>query len=172
VTATWEDGVRTHHEAVARFTEAAAKLDDVAWHARPGPDRWCPGQVAEHVALTYEKLVAELAGTGTGMRARLPFWKMALLRWRVLPGILKTGVFPPGARAVREIRPPNAPRAKATVLPALEADAIRFETALTRARQKGGGALTHPFFGRMRAEKMLALMAVHTEHHRRQLPGS
>jgi hypothetical protein len=170
VTGTWEDGVRAHHEAVARFTEAAGKLDDVAWHARSGPDRWCPGQVAEHVALTYEKALAELGGTGEGMRARLPAWRSALLRWRVLPRILDSGVFPK-ARAVREIRPPEAPRAKAAVLSALEADAVRFEAELTRARAEGGGSLTHPYFGRLRADKMLAFLASHTEHHRKQLPG-
>jgi len=167
----WEDLLRAHQGAVARFAETAGKLDDVAWHARPAPDKWCPGQVAEHIALTYEKLVSELVRPGGGMRARLPFWRSALLRWRLLPGILRTGRFPK-APAVREIRPPDTPRAKAVVLEALQADASRFEGGLTQARKRGEGALTHPYFGRLAPHKMLGLIAAHTEHHRRQLPGA
>ena len=116
---------------------AADRLDDVAWHARAAVDRWCPGQVAEHVALTYVQLLAELAGTG-GMRQRLPWWKSALLRWRVLPGILREGLFPK-ARAVREIRPPDSPRPKAAVLETMRKDAARFEEELTRAQSRGRG---------------------------------
>jgi hypothetical protein len=167
----WDERVRAHQGAVARFVETAGKLDDVAWHARPAPDKWCPGQIAEHVALTYLKLVSELARPGRGMRARLPLWKSALLRWRLLPGILRTGRFPE-ARAVREIRPPDTPRTKAAVLDALQAEAARFEAGLTQARDRGEGALTHPYFGRLAPHKMLGLIAAHTEHHRRQLPGA
>jgi hypothetical protein len=167
----WEGQVRAHHDAVARFAETAGKLDDVAWHARPAPDKWCPGQVAEHLALTYEKLASELARPGGGLRARLPAWKSALLRWRMLPGILRTGEFPK-TPAVREIRPPDTPREKSAVLEALQAHASRFEAGLTQARERGGGALTHPYFGRLAPHRMLGLIAAHTEHHRRQLPGA
>ena len=114
-------------------------------------------------------LVAELDGT-QGMRARLPVWKQLYIRWRFLPGILRAGRFPK-TRAPREIRPAGEPRAKAVVLEALTADARRFEDGLTEARANGGGALTHPFFGRLRPVKMLGLITAHTEHHRRQLPG-
>jgi hypothetical protein len=127
--------------------------------------------VAEHVAITYGKLVSELAAPGAGMRARLSLWKRTLLRWRVLPAILRTGRFPQ-ARAVRETRPPETPRAKEVLLEALRADAARFEAGLTQARREGGGILTHPYFGRLAPPKMLGLIAAHTEHHRRQLPGA
>jgi hypothetical protein len=166
----WEAGVRGHHAAVARFTETADKLDDVAWHARGTADKWCPGQVAEHVALTYAQLLAELRGTG-GMKQRLPWWKATLLRWRFLPRILRDGHFPK-APAAREIRPPESPRPKAAVLEALGADASRFEEELTSARDAGRGRLTHPYFGRLGPEKVLRFIAAHTEHHRRQLPGA
>jgi hypothetical protein len=46
-----------HHEAVGRFVECAQRLDDVAWRARAAASGWCPGQVAEHIALTYATLV-------------------------------------------------------------------------------------------------------------------
>jgi hypothetical protein len=168
--ADWAKGVRAHQEAVLRFTAAADRLDDVAWHARSAVDKWCPGQVAEHVSLTYAQLLAELRGTG-GMRQRLPWWKAALLRWRVLPRLLREGLFPK-ARAPREIRPPDSPRPKAAVLQAIREDTARFEEELTSARALGEGRLTHPYFGRLPPRKILALMAAHTEHHRLQLPGS
>ena len=151
--------MRAHQEAVLRFMAAADRLDDVAWHARAAVDRWCPGQVAEHVALTYVQLLAELAGTG-GMRQRLPWWKSALLRWRVLPRILREGLFPK-ARAVREIRPPDSPRPKTAVLETMRKDAARFEEELTRARAEGGGRLTHPHFGRLPPRKILGFGRPH-----------
>jgi hypothetical protein len=58
------------------------------------------------------------------------------------------------------------------VLEALLGDASRFEEGLTQARSRGGGALTHPYFGRLAPDRMLRLIAAHTEHHRRQLPGA
>jgi hypothetical protein len=126
--------------------------------------------VAEHVALTYAQLLAELRGTG-GMRQRLSWWKATYLRLRVLPGILRGGPFPK-TPAPREIRPPELPRSQAEVLEALRTDATRFEEELARARAEGQGRLTHPYFGRLSPEKVLGLMAAHTEHHRRQLPGA
>ena len=166
----WEAGLQRHQQAVVRFVETADKLDDVAWHARGAAGQWCPGQVSEHVALTYHQLLAELLGTG-GMRRRLPWWKETMLRLRFLPGILRAGAFPK-ARAPREIRPPELPRPKPIVLGALRSDARRFEEELTSARDGGRGRLTHPYFGRLGPEQVLGFIAAHTEHHRRQLPGA
>ena len=166
----FERHLSRHHEAVARFVESAARLDDVAWQARAAAGKWCPGQVAEHVALTYDTLVRELGG-GAGMRSRLPFWKRTMLRWRFLPRILSEGRFPK-AYAPREIRPPDEPRAQDALLDALRAGAGRFEEGLARARAEGGGRLTHAYFGRLGPDEMLRLITAHTEHHRRQLPGA
>lgn len=166
----FERHLSRHHEAVARFVASARRLDDVAWQARAATGKWCPGQVAEHVALTYDTLVKELRG-GSGMRSRLPFWKRTMLRWRFLPQILSEGRFPKSP-APREIRPPAEPRPQTAVLEALRADADRFEDGLTRARAQGGGRLTHAYFGRLGPDEMLRLITAHTEHHRRQLPGA
>lgn len=166
----FERHLSRHHEGVARFLEAAARLDDVAWQARASAERWCPGQVAEHVALTYDRLLKEMDG-GEPPRLRLTFWKRTLLRWRVLPQILNEGRFPK-ARAPREIRPPDEPRPQKAVLEALRTGAIRFEEGLARARARGEGRLTHVYFGRLRPDQMLRFMTAHTEHHRRQLPGA
>jgi uncharacterized damage-inducible protein DinB len=163
----WATSINAHREAVARFTQAAAKIEDRAWSARTSAQNWSPGQVAEHIAVTYGLLVAELSGR-QGMRKHLPYWKQVVIRWRFLPAILRGGRFPK-TRAPREIRPPEEPRTKAIVIEALQADARSFEDGLSRARAEGRGSLTHPYFGRLRAEKMLGLITAHTEHHRRQL---
>ena len=167
----FERNLSRHHEAVSRFVEAALRLDDVAWQARAAADKWCPGQVAEHVALSYGVLLRELHGQGEPPRIRVSFWKSMLLRWRVMPQILNEGRFPK-ARAPREIRPPDAPRAQQTVLDALRHDADLFETALAEARARGEGRLTHIYFGRLRPDQMLRFITAHTDHHRRQLPGA
>ena len=167
----FERYVSRHHEGVSRFLEAAERLDDVAWQARAAADRWCPGQVAEHVALTYDRLLKELDGVGEPRKPRLRFWKRTLLRWRVLPQILNEGRFPK-ARAPREIRPPDEPRPQKVVLKGLRADADRFEVSLAHARANGGGRLTHVYFGKLGPDQMLRFMTAHTEHHRRQLPGA
>jgi DinB family protein len=166
----FERHLSRHHEGVSRFLDAASRLDDVAWSARAAADKWCPGQVAEHVALSYAVLLKELRGGGA-RQSRLPLWRRMLLRFTVMPQILNEGRFPK-ARAPREIRPPDEPRAQKTVLETLRRDADLFESGLVEARAKGGGHLTHIYFGRLRPDQMLRFMTAHTEHHRRQLPGS
>ncbi len=62
---------------------------------------------------------------------------------------------PAGARhgeifvTVREIRPPEDPRARDVVRAALRYQALLFEQELGRARASGGGRVTHPFFGQL-----------------------
>jgi DinB superfamily len=121
--------------------------------------------------LSYAAMRRELAG-GAGLRLRSRFWRRLLLRWRFLPMILKEGRLPPGAPAVREIRPPEEPRARAVATGDLREQATLFEQELDRARTSGGGRLTHPFLGRLSPREVLRFVAVHAAHHRRQIPGA
>src|SRR4030095_8755207 len=100
--------VAAHRASVDEFRDAASAVDPADWDAQPGAEKWSPGQIAEHLRLTYEVLLRELGG-GTGMRVRLPWWQRGLLRATVLRRIVARGTFPSGAPAVREIRPGAGP---------------------------------------------------------------
>lgn len=144
------------------------RLEEAAWERPPAPQKWCPGQIAEHLVLSYDALLSELAG-GRGMRLRGSWWRRSLIRLRYLPMVLEQGRMPSGAPAVREVRPPAPPPARAVVVEALRERAARFDRELTRAFEAGGGRLTHPFFGSLRPPQALKFVAVHLEHHRKQL---
>jgi len=164
----WQARIEEHQREIARLLEVIMGLEDATWTHRPAPDKWCAGQVAEHLLLTYDAMLRELAG-GVGMRVRTSWWKRLLLRARYLPMILKEGKFPPGAPAVREIRPGQEPRGRAVLVDELRARAARFGEELTRAHASGG-RVTHPFFGRLNPFQTLRLATVHLAHHRRQIP--
>lgn len=144
------------------------RLEDAAWLRAPAPEKWCPGQIAEHLVLSYDALLSELAG-GHGMRLRGSWGRRLWIRLRYLPMVLRQGRMPSGAPAVREVRPSEPPRPRVLVVEALRERAARFDRELTRAFEAGGRRLTHPFFGSLRPPQALKLVAVHLEHHRKQL---
>ena len=168
--ADWTSRCADHQREIGLFLADAERLDEAAWGRKPAPGKWSPGQIAEHLVLSYAAMRRELAG-GTGLRLRTKLWRRLLIRWRFLPMILKAGRLPPGAPAVREIRPAEEPRAQSVVTGELRDLATRFEQELGQARETGGGRLTHPFFGRLTPLEAIRFVAVHAAHHRRQLPG-
>jgi DinB family protein len=167
----WNSRCADHQREIALFLADAERLDDAAWTRKPAPGKWSPGQIAEHLVLSYAALRRELAG-GAGLRLRTRFWRRQLIRWRFLPMILKAGRLPPGAPAVREIRPADEPRSRAVVTGDLREQAACFEQELGRAREAGGGHVTHPFLGRFTALEAIRFVAVHAAHHHRQIPGA
>lgn len=169
--ADWQTRCEEHQHEIGRFLAAAGRLDDATWGLRPAAGKWSPGHIAEHLVLSYAAMRRELAG-GVGLRMRSRFWRRLLIRWRFLPMVLKERRLPAGAPAVREIRPPDELRARAVVTSDLREQATLFEQELGRALASGGGRLTHPFFGKLSAAEALRFVAVHTAHHRRQIPGA
>jgi uncharacterized damage-inducible protein DinB len=169
VSDTWQERCQEHQREVASFLAVVEKLDDEVWARSPAPGKWSPGQITEHLVLSYAAMRRELAG-GVGLRLRSTFWRRLLIRWRFLPAILRERRLPPGAPAVREIRPSGEPRPRSVAAPDLREQAKHFEEELTRAREKGEGRLTHPFLGRLDPKQALRFVAVHAAHHRGQLP--
>ena len=164
----WEEAYADHREALAAFLDTASALPDEAWEEPWGPGKWTRAQVAEHLSLAYEAVIHELQ-TGEGMALKLTPWRRNVTRWILLPHILFHRSFPLRAPSPREIRPrePRAPRAEA--LRQLRELGGRFEETMERAVREGGGWVTHPFFGRVAPLKSIRFMAVHLEHHRRQI---
>jgi hypothetical protein len=169
VDATWPERCEEHRREVASFLAIVEALDDAAWAREPAPGKWSPGQITEHLVLSYAAMRRELEG-GVGLRLRTTFWRRLLIRWRYLPMVLREKRLPAGARAVREIRPSGEPRPRTVAAPDLREQARRFEEELTRARDRGRVRLTHPFFGRLGADEAMRFVAVHAAHHRGQLP--
>jgi len=166
---TWQERCDEHRREVASFLAIVDALDEEAWAKEPAPGKWSPGQITEHLVLSYAAMRRELAG-GVGLRLRATFWRRLLIRWRYLPMVLRDKRLPTGAPAVREIRPSGVPRPRAVAAPDLREQARCFEEELTKARGGGKVRLTHPFFGRLGPDEAVRFAAVHAAHHRGQLP--
>jgi hypothetical protein len=167
----WDEAVDEHREALAAFLDAAEGLAEDAWSSPWAPGKWTRAQVAEHLALTYEVALRELA-TGQGLRVRVTGLRQRLLRWVLMPHILFHRSLPVRVTAPREIRPPDATAPRAVILRRLRELGVRWEAEMERAIGAGGGGLTHPYFGAIPPLKAMRLMAIHLEHHTRQIAAA
>jgi uncharacterized damage-inducible protein DinB len=48
--------IQTLQESRKQFLDTVAGLSDRQWNFKPGPDRWSIGEIAEHLALTEDRL--------------------------------------------------------------------------------------------------------------------
>jgi hypothetical protein len=156
---------RRAHEA---YVQSASAIPPEAWDRPAAAGKWSPGEITEHLRLSLDALERELRGE-TGIAVRVSGWKQVLLRHWVLPRMLRTRRFPAGVRAPRETRPatPDAPPAEA--LRRLAGALDRFEKACA-AQPRPLRRLTHPYFGALTLPRFHRLLALHTLHHRAQLP--
>lgn len=168
----WTAATAEHRAAVARFVDLLQRLPAERWHERAADGRWSAAEEALHVALTYELSVTAVV-TGAAMRPRVSPAVALLTRTMLLPIILRTGRFPRGVTAPREVRPPRA-----------EADACSRETLIERLHAAGEAAsqalqegaerrppvrLGHAYFGPITPLTTLRLLSAHTGHHARRL---
>ncbi len=166
----WKRAVEEHRDAVRRFVATAEGLGSDAWTRPRAPGKWSPAQTAEHLVLAYEAVLRELAGE-PGVRLRATGWRQRLLRWVLLPHILFHRSFPLAVVAPREIRPPKVHADRGALLARMRELAARAERELDAARGTGA-RVTHPYFGALPAVPALRFLAVHVEHHLRQLSSS
>ncbi|HET7232774.1 MAG TPA: DinB family protein [Longimicrobium sp.] len=164
----WDEAVDEHRTALAALLDAIEALRDDAWRAPWAPGKWTRAQVAEHLALSYEAAIREV-GSGQAIATRVPPFRQKLLRLVVLPHILFHRSIPGRPRSPREIRPGEVTAPRAQILVRLRELGERFEHEMERAYHSGGGGLTHPYFGKIGAVKAMRFMAVHLEHHTRQI---
>jgi hypothetical protein len=160
-----DEALREHRQALVDFIAAARGVGDEAWNAPRAAGKWSPAQVAEHLRLTYVMLRAELAGKG-GFRVRSKWWQRPLFRLLFASRILRTGRFPQGAPAVREVRPGDGPFDRHELLERLQGEGERF---LADMGSPSVRALSHPFFGKMPLDKSLRLATRHLRHHEVQV---
>jgi hypothetical protein len=161
----WADVAALHDRAAAQFAADADSVDGAKWLAPRAEGKWSPAEVVEHLNRTYDVLLRELAGYG-GMAIRTKWWQRILLRFTIVPKILRGDGFPSGARAPRETRPELTTTDQRALVDAFRDRARRFSEETARAR---GGKLTHAYFGRASVARSVLLCARHIEHHTKQL---
>lgn len=161
----WERPLREHRASIERFLETTARVPAERWSLPLGEGKWSPAQVAEHILLAYEVVLRELNGA-QGIRVKVGPVVERLLRWVVLPHILFHRSFPLRARSPR-VTTPSADGVPRDLLPGrLRELAEAFERqALARPDE----TLTHPYFGPLPMPRAVRFVAVHNEHHARQM---
>lgn len=156
-----------NRRSVADFVTAARSVDSAAWGREAAPGKWSPAQVTEHVTLAYEKTRDLLANPPAG---GVPWYLRPLVRYFYVRPILKTGKFPANTKAPRQFRPSDAAEPAGALLSRLESAAGGLERDLEGLASQGRSAISHPIFGRILLPDALQFQALHTAHHRRQLP--
>jgi hypothetical protein len=160
-----ERAYHEHRAAVEAFLQTAASIRPERWSTPLGPGRWTPAQVALHVVSGYDVLLSQLAG-GPPMKMRVGPLKSRLLRWFLLPHILFHRTLP-RATAPEEVAPKAGEGVDQAALSArLPAAAGSAEEAL---RTTSRTHFFHAYFGAVPLRKAFPFLAVHMEHHRRQL---
>lgn len=156
--------------AAADFRSRAERVPAEQWDRPRSEGKWSPSQEAEHIVLSHELFLAQLAG-GPGMRVIATGWRRFALRWLVLPYILRTGRFP-RARAPRESRPGATPASRDELIARLDRATRGVVELVERDDRAAGRELRHPFFGLLSVVQVVQLSTVHTRHHAARMPGS
>ena len=158
-----------HRRAVGACAAAIREVAERDWNTAGEAKKWTPAQIAEHLAVAYDPLVAELDGTG-GFRLVVPWWKRRVLRWKFLSPIL-SGTFPPGVPAPREIRPAATAPTPEDGARRLTERAEVFLDRFARAHAHRRAQFTHPYMGRLNGVVAVRFLTSHVRHHQKQLPA-
>lgn len=165
----WARALREHDAAIAAFTDVVAAIPEHRWHRPAAPGKWSVAEEVLHVTLAYEVALRGVR-TGAGMRARVSPVRARLLRWVVLPVMVRSSWFP-RARAPVEVRPPA--NADDTEL-APHGLRARLERAAAEVRSEvpaahPGMRFHHAYFGNLAPRQAMRMLAAHTRHHARAL---
>ena len=164
-----ETTLADHHKAVDEFVAAARTLDAAKWTTPRAPGKWTPAQIAEHLAITYEYNRGVVAGTASG---GAPFFLRPLIRRFIVDSTLKAGRFTRTGRTPKIFEPSAAPGPSGQVLARLQSAVAAFEGDVRTGQREGREVVNHPFFGKLPASDYLRLQAIHSRHHRPQLPSA
>jgi hypothetical protein len=155
-----------NHRSVAAFLATARALEPADWSREPAPGKWSPAQVTEHVTLAYERTRELLRGAGVG--GSVPRLLRPLIRYFYVRPILRSGRFPPNAKAPKPFQPSGAPASREALCARLETAAGGLGADLERLASEGRRSFDHPVFGRVGLADALQFQAIHTAHHRQQ----
>jgi hypothetical protein len=154
-----------HHQAVQGFLARAEAVSPEEWLKPRAEGKWSPGQVVEHVALSYESsndvLHHRVPGSGAPRLLR------PLLRALLLRPVLRLQGFPFAGKSPAVLRPGPVPTERSKLLGRLEGAARAFERDSNAAES---GTVDHPAFGRLPLVDLIQFQQIHTNHHAGQLP--
>jgi hypothetical protein len=167
----WSSIIAEHEATVAAFGEHARRSPPARWLVPPSAGKWTAAEETLHVVLAYEVGLETVRGTRELRRRATPA-RAAVLRWLVLPIILRSDWFP-RASAPREIRPVNLTPEEASVeslISRLERAGASIAEELRSAERDGSSVrIAHPYFGPLALKEATRLMSAHTRHHMRQM---
>jgi hypothetical protein len=167
---TLERAASDHRAAIAAVVADFERIVPSEWEIPLRPGKWSPAEIAQHLTVAYSPALSELAG-GAGYARRLSPLLTRVARWVALGGILSGKKFPAGAKSPPEARPtgPFPPPSEAAAR--LRSVSEAFERTISEAHRAGAGRITNAYFGILTAPQALKLVAMHAEHHRKQLYG-
>lgn len=164
----WEKAFADHQQALARFTDTVAELDDDSWERPYAAGKWSPAVITQHLVLYYEAGARALRGE-IELRYRVgPVWR-TVVRWLLLPHMLFHGTIPVRSKAPREVRPEGDPFPRSEALERLRAAVVEAEQAMRAVSGRRGVRVAHPYFGKISPLRFLRFSTVHMDHHRRQV---
>ena len=156
---------------MADYLRAASGVEEDRWRVPVQPGKWTPAQITEHLLRTYRTVLDQARG-GPGIRTRVGPVLRLILRVVLLPWIFRTRRLPAGAKAPSEIRPSDSDTAREDALRQLQTLSDDFEAEILARRHEKDLRLTHHVFGAIEPLRGIDFVAIHTEHHGRQLPRS
>lgn len=157
--------MREHRAALAALQATLLGVPADGWLRPRAEGKWSPAEVADHLALVYRVMLAELDGAPPLSRRAGPAMTR-ILRWVLLPHILFHRTIPVRVKAPREVRPRRDLPGPEETVRALHELAARLEDRLSA---DGDARITHPYFGALGAATALRFCAAHMEHHHRQI---
>lgn len=165
----WTEAIERHRAVIADYLQTAARLDEQVWRLPVAAEKWTPAQITDHLIRTYEITLEQIRG-GQGIKMQYGFPLRQILRLVLLPKIFRTRQLPRGAKAPQEILPEDSKMPRQTTLEHLIKFSGEFENEILSGRNNKNLRLTHHVFGDIKPLKAIDFVAIHTEHHARQLP--
>jgi hypothetical protein len=168
LSAEWKEALARHAAAAGAYCETASGIGEAAWDAPYAPRKWSPAQITEHLTRTYDVVLNQLRG-GSGLRVRSNWVVRGLLRTTVLRWIFRHRALPRGAKAPSEVVPERVGGTQAEAVARMAARAREFEQEVWERRGHRGLHLTHHLFGEIALLPGVDFVAIHIEHHHRQI---
>ena len=144
------------------------RLGESEGQASPAEGKWTVAELLEHLVMTYEMALEELAGRKSAT-PRVGTLKATALRLILLPHIIFHKSIPVRAKAPREIRPTGARSDCSELLELLSTLAEEVVLEARKAHEQRGRKVNHPYFGPIRPLQLIGFLTAHLHHHHRQL---
>jgi hypothetical protein len=163
-----DEALRLNRTAVAEYVAVALEIPPWRWTESRRPGKWSPGQITEHVAITYEIARQLVDGTANLPGRKPPVCLRPLIRLLIRATVLRTGKFRKSKTPVA-YEPSSRPESQEGLCDRLRRASDAFQQKARNKVNAGINVLQHPYFGRFGVEEFVRLQAHHVRHHRLQL---